>query len=229
MLSVQSARRPAASVAAPAAEQSARFHSPPIPREQSPDHRGVASAPCTLPYYLSLVSRSLGPGDVDIERLQDRTHTADDFARPKSLAEDRNPAFGGFADGAEGVARVGGFVGIQAAFGKLAFEGGVAFGRRSGAQAEGFGLKACDELLENLDGRLRDNQAAPGGLAESDMLRDAKVAHPVEMAEEIDCVVLLGGQGREKRRPDASGVLTGERLATFRFDELKPDGLGSGP
>src|SRR5215831_13963436 len=118
---------------------------------------GVASAPRALPYYFSLVSRSLGPGDVDIERLQDRTHTTDDFARPESLAEDRNPAFGGFADGAEGVAGVGGFVGIQAASGKLAFEGGVGSRRRSGAQAEGFGLKACDELLENLDGRFGDN------------------------------------------------------------------------
>src|SRR5215469_11054962 len=227
MLSVQSARRPAASLPPRPAEQSARFQEPAHTSGAIPQPPvGVASAPCTLPYYFSLVSRSLGPGDVDIERLQDRTHSADDFARPESLAEDRNPAFGGFADGA---ARVGGFVGIQAASGKLAFEGGVGFGRRSGAQAEGFGLKACDELLENLDGRLRDNQAAPGGLAESDMLRDAKVAHPVEMAEEIDGVALLGGQGREKRRPDASGVPAGERLATFRFDELKPDGLGSGP
>src|SRR5215469_12642030 len=227
MLSVQNARRHSGLSPPQSAEQGARFHSLPIPRAIPQPRVGVTSTPCTRSIHFNVVWELLGPGDVHIEGLQNRAHSADDFARPKRLAEDRDPAFGSFADGAKRIAGVGGFVSIQAPLGKLAFKGRVlVFRGGSGAKAERFGFEAGYELLQDLDDRLRNHDAAAGGLAEVDLVGGAKIAHAVEMTEKVDGVMLLASQGRENRCPDVSGILAGERLATFRFDELKPHGLG---
>src|SRR3974390_143771 len=150
--------------AAQSADQGARIHSP---TSRNPPTTGC----CDRLIYFSVVWGLLGPGDVDIEGLQNRAHTADDFARPKGLAEDRDPAFGGCADGAKRIAGVGVFVSIQAVLGKLAFEGRVLVLRGgSGAKAERFAFEAGYELLQDLNDRLRNHDAAAGGLAEVDLV-----------------------------------------------------------
>jgi hypothetical protein len=67
---------------------------------------------------------------------------ANDLAGPELFAEEDERAIFEIADGAEGIPREGGVVGIHAAPGEIAFESWVGFWKRACcASAEGFALK----------------------------------------------------------------------------------------
>src|SRR5260370_1618202 len=69
--------------------------------------------------------------------------------------------------------------------------------------------------------RLRQHDTALRGLAQRNLSQLAKLPHPLEVAEKIDRVGFASRQSREDRRPNLSGILSSNRLAVLRFDQLE--------
>src|ERR1700722_6427083 len=91
-----------------------------------------------------LLARDLvGACNVHVKRLKRGPHTADDFAGPQFFAEQSDPTVFRFTDSAECVARIGGLIGIQPAFGEFAFDSGIGrLSSRTDTHAECFRLEA---------------------------------------------------------------------------------------
>src|SRR5579883_752939 len=91
---------------------------------------------------------------------------------------------------AEGVSRVCRLIGVQATLRELTFERRIRR-LRQGARTnpERFALKPLEQFAQLLRLWLGDHDAALGRFAKIDLVRRAKITHPVQVAEEIHCVV----------------------------------------
>src|ERR1700693_1454967 len=114
-----------------------------------------------------LLARDLvGACNVHVKRLKRGAHTADDFAGPQFFAEQSDPAVFGFTDSAECVARIGGLIGVEAAFGEFAFDSGIGLlGHGADTHAECLRFEAGEDVEQLLLGGLGNYEAAFGGIA----------------------------------------------------------------
>lgn len=168
----------------------------------------------------------MGAGNVDVEGLGGGADAADDFAGPKRWAKERDPAIFEVADGAEKVALVSGLVGVDPALREVAFKGCVRrFRGGAGAYAEGFVLEAFEQLEElGLTG-LRQDEAAAGSFAVVDFSRFTKFLNAIDVAEEVDDVMLVVGESGEDSRPNFGGLLAANRFAVLGLDEFETNGF----
>ena len=162
--------------------------------------------------------------DVDVEGLDGGADATDDFAGPEWGAEERDPTVFEVADSAENVTFVGGLVGVDATLGKFTLDGGVRSSvGGAGADAEGFSLEAFEELEELGLARLWKYDAAASGIAIVDLSRFAKFLDAIDVAEEVDDVMLILREGGEDGGPDFGALLAANRFAIFCFDEFEAD------
>ena len=93
---------------------------------------------------------------------------------------------------------------------------------------EGFAFEALEEFFELRFARLRQHQAAFGGFAVVNFVKVAEFANAVDMAEEINDEEFICGEGGKYGGPNDGCVLAAHRLAAFRSEQLKSDGLNIG-
>ena len=118
--------------------------------------------------------------NVHVKRLKRGAHTADDFARPQCFAEQSDPAVFRLTDGAKSVARVGGLIGIEPAFGEFAFDSGVGrLGRGADTHAECFRFEAGEDVEKLLLRGFGNYEAALGGIAKRNFMGAAEIADPI--------------------------------------------------
>ena len=122
----------------------------------------------------------IGARDVHVKRLKRGAHTADDFAGPQFFAEQSDPAVFGFTDSAECVAGVRGLIGVESAFGELAFDSGIGrLGCGADPHAECFRFEAGEDVEKLLLGGLGNYEAALGGIAKRNFMGAAEIADPI--------------------------------------------------
>src|SRR6202166_3348174 len=189
--------------------------------------KGGADCVAWLGWAGILLARDLvGACNVHVKRLKRGAHTADDFAGPQCFAEQRDPPVLRFTDGAKSVARIGGLIGIEPAFGEFAFDGGIGrLGRRADAHAEGFGFEAGEDFEQLLLGGLGNYEAALGGIAKGNFVGAAKVAGSVKVAKKIEDVKFFARENRESGGPNLRGFVASNGFAAFGFEQFQADGF----
>src|ERR1700731_3793182 len=143
--------------------------------------KGGANCVAWLGWAGILLARDLiGARDVHVKTLKRGAHTADDFAGPQCFAEQSDPTVFRFTDSAECVARIGGLIGIEPAFGEFAFDSGVGrLGRGADTHAECFRFEAGEDVEKLLLGGLGNYEAALGGIAKRNFMGAAEIADPI--------------------------------------------------